>query len=132
MTDLCAGDVIRMVDSNLRQFVRKRFICVCPVRLLFLRINSRDFWGVSCPLTVAQCPSLAYESRLQLNELLEYEPDEVREAVAAGNHLGRISREAFQYIAEQAQKSETMTAAHKRLIWEMFVTGRSGTGNRMS
>jgi hypothetical protein len=115
---LIAGAVIRIADPRVRPRGKAKWhICVCPVRRLFLRINSKSLWQPAHPLSAAANAFLAHDSYVELQTLHFFSEAQLRQ----GTRIGLMSIEEMDALAEAALAAVTLSGEHKEIIRENLI-----------
>jgi hypothetical protein len=114
---LIVGQVVEVFDQWTRPQKPKWHICVCPIRLLFLRINSQPIWQPAYPLLKALNPFLDHDSYVELRQLLHFTPSEIATALQnPKNPLGRLTRAQARDLATAARAAKTLSEEWKDLV----------------
>lgn len=123
METIDAGHVIRFPDNLLRHSLPKVkwHICVCPLELYFLRINTKPIFKPHHPLPCNQYTFLDHDSYLELGALLHFEWKRVAGEQNENEPVGRLTQQNAYNVAVACQNVATLPRAHKRLIWENLV-----------
>ena len=108
------GDVILVLDRQVRPPKHKLLICVDREKQHFLRINSKPRWRPHHALAASESPFLNHDSFGELRQLVRPYAYEIEQA----DPLGRLSASQASNLAKAAQKAETLSQEHKDLIAE--------------
>jgi hypothetical protein len=112
---LIAGLVIRIPDPNVRPKNKlKLHICVCPLKRLFLRINSNPMWEPWHELLAAQNDFLDHDSYVELLELHVFPQAEIDKAEV----IGEMNIAEMDALAKTAMGCVTLTGEQREIIDE--------------
>lgn len=125
MEQLRTRDVIKALDQQTRPPKKKRLICVCERRPLFLWINSHPLWPPHIKIKQCDCPNfLDWDSYVELRNLVRVGRDDLQFALTRDeNPLGRLTDEVTRQIAFAAQRTRTLNDEQRLIIWEGLVGG---------
>jgi hypothetical protein len=89
-------------------------ICVCDVKQLFLRINSKAIFQPVHPLLAVNNSFLHHDSYVELTQLVRHMVYEIGRA----EELGTMVQAEARALVEAVKKCNTLSDEHKRLVEE--------------
>lgn len=113
-------DVIVTDDVTARVVKPRMMVCISPVMLEFLRINTRDRFKPCVPLSrLPHHPFLAHDSFVECN-ILELDEYVVEQSIGRNSIVGRLHDRMKAEIYERIQGLTYITKADKQRIRHDF------------
>ena len=95
----------------------KLHICICERRQFFLRINSEPLFEPNHLLRKSPNNGLTHDSYVELQQIVRHDSDDISDA----EPVGRLSLSEATALVDAAQKAETLSPEHKRIISECLL-----------
>jgi len=112
------ADVIRLHDRWVSPQKAKWHVTICPETRKFLRINSKDLFGVGFLIKKSDCDFLLHDSYVELNKLVRHFVAEVNSATI----LGRLPDQVCRDLGTAVRAARTLSPDEKTFILERLDT----------
>jgi hypothetical protein len=125
MPQIGVGDVIKVRAFFVSPPKLKILICVCPIRIKYMTINSQPFWAAlaaQMAVTKVELPFLDHDSHIDTAKLVSLSKMETQNAVDANTNclLGNIPVQMRRAIAALVQEHGIMPKNQMEIVASNF------------